>query len=90
LRDPSVLVLDEPTASVDPITEQTIADALVTVMKGRTTVVISHRLSLIERADLVIVIENGRVIETGPPAELLASGKALAGLFSYVPQEVGR
>ena len=87
LRDPSVLVLDEPTASVDPITEQTIAAALVTVMKRRTTVVISHRLSLIERADLVIVIENGRVIETGRPAELLASGKALAGLFSFVPQE---
>jgi ATP-binding cassette, subfamily B, bacterial len=90
LRDPSVLVLDEPTASVDPITEQTIAAALGSVMKGRTTVVISHRLSLIERADLVIVIENGRVIETGRPAELLASGKALAGLFSYVPQEAGR
>ena len=90
LRDPSVLVLDEPTASVDPITEQTIAAALGSVMKGRTTVVISHRLSLIEGADLVIVIENGRVIETGRPAELLASGKALAGLFSYVPQEAGR
>ena len=87
LRDPSVLVLDEPTASVDPITEQTIAAALGSVMKGRTTVVISHRLSLIERADLVIVIENGRVIETGRPAELLASGKALAGLFSYVARE---
>jgi ATP-binding cassette subfamily B protein len=87
LRDPSVLVLDEPTASVDPITEQTIAAALGSVMKGRTTVVISHRLSLIERADLVIVIENGRVIESGRPAELLASGKALAGLFSYVARE---
>jgi ATP-binding cassette subfamily B protein len=87
LRDPAVLVLDEPTASVDPITEQTIAAALAAVMKGRTTVVISHRLSLIERADLVIVIENGRVIESGRPAELLASGKALAGLFSYAPQQ---
>jgi ATP-binding cassette subfamily B protein len=87
LRDPAVLVLDEPTASVDPITEQTIAAALASVMRGRTTVVISHRLSLIERADWVIVIDNGRVIEMGRPDELLASGKALAGLFSYAPKE---
>ena len=87
LRDPAVLVLDEPTASVDPITEQIIAGELAAVMKGRTTVVISHRLSLIEPADWVIVIDNGRVIEAGRPDELLASGKALAGLFSYVPQE---
>ncbi|MEK6320583.1 MAG: ABC transporter ATP-binding protein [Acidobacteriota bacterium] len=87
LRDPAVLVLDEPTASVDPITEQLIAAELATVMRGRTTVVISHRLSLIERADWVIVIDNGKVIEMGRPDELLASGKALALLFSYVPQE---
>lgn len=87
LRDPAVLVLDEPTASVDPVTEHMIAAALATVMRGRTTVVISHRLSLIERADWVIVIDNGRVIEMGPPDELLASGKALAGLFSYAPHE---
>lgn len=87
LRDPAVLVLDEPTASVDPITEQAIAAALRSVMKGRTTVVISHRLSLIERADWVVVIDNGRVVETGRPDELLASGNALAGLFSYAPQE---
>ncbi|MEK6284155.1 MAG: ABC transporter ATP-binding protein [Acidobacteriota bacterium] len=87
LRDPAVLVLDEPTASVDPITEQTIAAELASVMRGRTTVVISHRLSLIERADWVIVIDDGKVIETGRPAELLASGKALATLFSYLPQE---
>jgi ATP-binding cassette subfamily B protein len=87
LRDPAVLILDEPTASVDPITEQAIASKLASVMSGRTTVVISHRLSLIERADWVIVIENGRVVETGRPAELLASGKALALLFSYAQQE---
>jgi ABC-type multidrug transport system fused ATPase/permease subunit len=87
LRDPAVLVLDEPTASVDPITEKTIAAALASVMRGRTTVVISHRLSLIERADWVIVIANGRVIEMRRPDELLVSGNALAGLFSYMPQE---
>ncbi|HSB12478.1 MAG TPA: ABC transporter ATP-binding protein [Blastocatellia bacterium] len=87
LRDPAVLVLDEPTASVDPITEQAIAGELAALMKGRTTVVISHRLSLIERADLVIVIDNGRVVEAGRPDELLTKGKALAALFSVVQQE---
>jgi len=87
LRDPSVLVLDEPTASVDPVTEQTIAAALRSVMKGRTTIVISHRLSLIERADWVVVIDDGRVVEAGRPIDLLASGKALAGLFWYVTLE---
>ncbi len=88
LRDPTGLVLDEPTASVDPVTEQTIAAALASKMRGRTTVVISHRLSLIERADWVIVIDDGRVIEMGRPDQLLTSGKALAGLFSYGQQEV--
>ncbi|MFY9573686.1 MAG: ABC transporter ATP-binding protein [Blastocatellia bacterium] len=82
LRDPAVLVLDEPTASVDPITEQMIAAELGELMRGRTTIVISHRLSLIERADLVIVIDDGRVIEMGRPDELLATGKALTSLFS--------
>ena len=61
--------------------------ALASVMRGHTTVVISHRLSLIERADWVIVIDNGRVIEMGTPDELLVSGNALASLFSRVPQE---
>ena len=83
LRDPAVLVLDEPTASVDPNTEQMIAAELASVMQGRTTVVISHRLSLIEHADWVIVIDNGKVIETGRPDELLGKGSALASLFSH-------
>jgi len=83
LRDPAVLILDEPTASVDPIAEQNIADQLASRMGGRTTVVISHRLSLIERADWVIVIDGGRVIEMGTPGELLAGRKALAALFAF-------
>ncbi|HEY3139044.1 MAG TPA: ABC transporter ATP-binding protein [Blastocatellia bacterium] len=83
LRDPAVLILDEPTASVDPIAEQNIADELASRMGGRTTVVISHRLSLIERADWVIVIDGGRVIEMGTPGELLAGRKALAALFAF-------
>jgi ATP-binding cassette subfamily B protein len=83
LRDPEVLILDEPTASVDPIAEQNIAAELSLRMRGRTTVIISHRLSLVERADLVIVIDGGRVVEMGRPRELLANRKALAALFSF-------
>ena len=82
LRDPSVLVLDEPTASVDSIAEQEIAAAINTMRKGRTTVVISHRLSLIELADWVIVIDNGKVVEQGRPEQLMGLGEALASLFS--------
>jgi ATP-binding cassette subfamily B protein len=86
LRDPSVLVLDEPTASVDPITEQTIAAAIRSAMRGRTTVVISHRLSLIQLADWVIVIDKGRIVEAGRPEELMARGNTLASLFSKEQQ----
>jgi ATP-binding cassette subfamily B protein len=86
LRNPAVLVLDEPTASLDPITEQSISAELAASMRGRTTVVISHRLSLIERADWVIVIDGGTVVEAGRPAELLAAGNGLASLFSREPQ----
>jgi ATP-binding cassette, subfamily B, bacterial len=82
LRDPSVLVLDEPTASVDSIAEQEIAAAINTMRKGRTTVVISHRLSLIELSDWVIVIDNGKVVEQGRPEQLMGLGEALASLFS--------
>jgi ABC-type multidrug transport system fused ATPase/permease subunit len=77
-----VLILDEPTASVDPTNEQAIAAAVSAQMKGRTTIVISHRLSLIELADWVIVIDNGRVVEMGRPEQLMGLGEALATMFS--------
>jgi ATP-binding cassette subfamily B protein len=70
LRNPSVLVLDEPTASLDSINERAVTEALKSETTGRTTIVISHRPSLIESADWHIVIENGRVIKAGPPDSL--------------------
>lgn len=70
LANPTVLLLDEPTSSVEPDSEATIIAALDRLMAGRTTVLTSHRPSLINQADLVYVIENGRVTEQGPPAEL--------------------
>lgn len=70
LANPTVLLLDEPTSIVEPDSEATIIAALDRLMAGRTTVLTSHRPSLINQADLVYVIENGRVTEQGPPAEL--------------------
>lgn len=70
LANPTVLLLDEPTSSVEPDSEATIIAALDRLMVGRTTVLTSHRPSLINQADLVYVIEDGRVTEQGPPAEL--------------------
>ena len=70
LANPQVLLLDEPTSSVEPDSEAAIITALDRLMAGRTTVLTSHRPSLIQQADQVCVIENGRVTEQGSPAEL--------------------
>jgi ABC-type multidrug transport system fused ATPase/permease subunit len=70
LANPNVLLLDEPTSSVEPDSEAAIIAALDRLMTGRTTVLTSHRPSLINQADYVYVIEDGRVTEEGPPAEL--------------------
>jgi len=79
LADPTVLILDEATSSLDIPSERLVQDALRTVLAGRTAVIIAHRLSTVEIADRVIVLEHGRIVEDGAPAELIASG---AGRFS--------
>jgi len=81
LKDAPVLILDEATSALDSESERAIQDALKEVMKGRTTLVIAHRLSTIENADQVIVLGNGKVIEQGTHAELLARGEAYARLY---------
>lgn len=72
LADPRILVLDEATSSVDTRTEMVIQEALLRLMEGRTAFVIAHRLSTIRKADLVLVIHNGEIIERGTHEELLA------------------
>jgi ABC-type multidrug transport system fused ATPase/permease subunit len=72
LADPCILVLDEATSSVDTQTEQIIQKALARLLKGRTSFVIAHRLSTITNADRIVVIHDGRIIEQGTHAELLA------------------
>jgi ABC-type multidrug transport system fused ATPase/permease subunit len=82
LRDASVLLLDEPTSGLDAASEQAVLDALDRAAEGRTVVAVSHRLSLAARADRVVVLDGGRVVEQGPPAELLAAGGAYARLWA--------
>jgi ATP-binding cassette subfamily B protein len=72
LADPSILILDEATSSVDTRTELHIQAALLNLMRGRTSFVIAHRLSTIQKADQVLVILGGELIEKGNHAELLA------------------
>ena len=80
LKDPPILILDEATASVDTQTERAIQQALDHLMRGRTSFVIAHRLSTVRRADQILVMEHGRIIERGRHADLLAAGGLYARL----------
>ena len=72
LADPAILVLDEATASVDTLTEKKIQSAISEIIKGRTTLMIAHRLSTVRDADLILVVRDGKIIEQGTHSELLA------------------
>ena len=72
LRDPDIVILDEALSSVDPQTENRVQQAMLKLMKGRTSIVIAHRLTITRYANQVVVLENGRIVETGTPDELLA------------------
>lgn len=80
LADPAVLILDEATSSLDVPGERAVQRAMTTVLKGRTAVVIAHRLSTVEIADRVLVMEQGRIVEDGGPAELIAGTGRFADL----------
>ena len=81
LTDPRILILDEATSNIDTRTEALIQEALGTLLKGRTSVVIAHRLSTIRTADLILVIEAGRIAERGTHTELLKKNGLYAGLY---------
>jgi len=81
LANPTVLVLDEPTAALDPVSERLVMDGYHSVMRGRTTIVISHRRDLALQADEVVVLDGARVAATGRPSELMSRDNALSRLF---------
>jgi ATP-binding cassette, subfamily B, heavy metal transporter len=81
LKGPPILILDEATSALDSHTEKEIQDALDRVAQGRTTLVIAHRLSTIVHADAILVMENGRLVEQGTHAELVAKGGLYASLW---------
>jgi ATP-binding cassette subfamily B protein len=82
LKDPPVLILDEATSALDSISERIVQQALDTAARGRTTIAIAHRLSTVVSADVIFVIDEGRIVERGTHAELLAAGGAYTGLYS--------
>jgi ATP-binding cassette subfamily B protein len=81
LKAPEIVILDEATAHLDSESEAAVQEALARALSGRTSLVIAHRLSTILNADRVIVLDSGRVVESGPHAELLARGGLYAELY---------
>jgi subfamily B ATP-binding cassette protein MsbA len=81
LKDAPVLILDEATSALDTESERRIQAALGLLMRGRTTLVIAHRLSTVEKADLIVVMRDGAIVETGTHAELLARGGYYSSLY---------
>jgi ABC-type multidrug transport system fused ATPase/permease subunit len=86
VADPRLLIFDEATSSIDTLTEARLQKALVTLLAGRTSFIVAHRLSTIRRADMILVLDQGRVIERGRHSELVARGGQYAALYRQFVQ----
>ena len=89
IKDAPILILDEATSALDSESEHRVQLALDELMRGRTSIVIAHRLSTVERADRILVLDEGRVIESGTHAELLAKGGLYANLHQLQVRRTG-
>jgi ATP-binding cassette subfamily B protein len=87
VRNPPILLLDEPTTGLDVENEQLVIEAIECLMQNKTTILISHRLTQVDRADRVLVIDGGRLVESGTPAALRAAGGLYARLCARAPSE---
>src|SRR5262249_56542741 len=81
LKDAPVLILDEPTSSLDAATETLIVEALERLTRGRTTLIIAHRLSTLRHVDRVLVLDHGQMVDNGRPTELIAADGLFARLY---------
>ncbi len=86
LANPRIVILDEATSSIDALTEDRLQRALVTLLRGRTSFIVAHRLSTIRHASLVLVLDQGRIVERGTHAQLLARGGHYAALYRQFVQ----
>jgi subfamily B ATP-binding cassette protein MsbA len=81
LKDPAIVILDEATSSLDSESERLVEEAMEELLRGRSTLIIAHRLSTVRRADRVVVLDRGCVVEEGRHADLLAGGGVYAKLY---------
>jgi len=86
IRDPRVLIMDEATSALDTVSERQIQEALDRLTKGRTTFIVAHRLSTIQKADRIVVLEGGRIAEIGTHAELIQRGQRYAAMYRILAE----